>query len=198
MIRTYYRLSLTVACALAAYIGPVIFLRYPYDLSYFAGGLAAAFIAWALLVTMIATEPGLDPGLQFILGAGVGVFTWAYVSAVAIFQIIPLIVENGWRLNDIFDPVWLMGGFSPLVVPAVAGWFSRTSGKPFWQTLSSALFRFSIPLAVLLLLPGWMGFPKQFRWLFLFTGIMFLVLDGLGTGDILPLVTVRRTRSDRR
>ncbi|MFZ5825726.1 MAG: hypothetical protein ACOY94_15625 [Bacillota bacterium] len=186
-MRTYYRLSLTVLCALAAYITPVPTLRYPYDLGYFVGGLAAALLAWALLALLMAVEPGVHPGLQLILGAGAGV-TWAYTSIVALFHVLPLIIRNGWQLNDTFDPIWLLGGLSPLVVPVVAGWVTRMTGKPFGQALASALFRFSVPLAFLVLLPGWLGLPKQFRWLFLFTGVMFLVLDGLGTGGPLPLV----------
>lgn len=193
MTRTHYRLFLTILCALAAYITPVPALRYPYYLGYFAGGLAAALIAWALLAMLMAMEPGVHPGLQLILGAGAGV-TWAYTSFVALFHVLPLILRNGGRLNDTFDPIWLLGGFSPLVVPVVAGWVSRQTGWPFWQTLASALFRFSIPLALLVLLPGWMGLPKQFRWLFLFTGVMFLVLDGLGSGRNLPLVGIGRSR----
>lgn len=198
MIRTYYRLSLTIACALAAYIGPVVFLRYPYHLGYFAGGLVAAFLAWALLVAVMATEPELHPGLQFILGAGAGVFSWVHPAVVASFQILPLIIRNGWRLNDIFDPVWLMGGFSPLVVLAVAGWVARRTGQPFWEALASAFFRFSIPLALLVLMPRWVGLPRQYRWLFLFTGVMFLVLDGLGTGRSWPLVSIGRDGKGRR
>lgn len=192
VIRTYYRLSLTILCALAAYVGPVLFLRYPYNLGFFAGGLAAAFIAWGLLVAVIAIEPDVDPGVQFILGAGAGVLSWAYPSFVAAFHVLPLIVQNGWRLNDIFDPVWLMGGFSPLLVLLIAGWISHTTGKLLWHAVASALFRFSIPLAVLVLLPRVIGLPRQYRWLFLFTGVMFLILDGLGIGRAQPSNSLSR------
>lgn len=136
-------------------------------------------------------ERELDPGLQLIIGAGAGVFTWAYVSFVTLFQILPLIIETG-RLNDTFDPIWLLGGFSPLAVPVIGLVIHRETGKRLWESVASALFRFSVPLLVLVLLPRWFGLPKQFRWVFLFTGVMFLVLDGLGTGKVLPLVTPGR------
>jgi len=191
MSRTYYRLVLTVLCALAAYIGPVVFLRYPYRFGYFAGGLIASLLAWGLLVAVIAAEPDLPPRLQFVLGAGAGVFTWSRTSIVALFEVLPLISRNGWRLNDTFDPVWLMSGFSPLMVPVVALVVSRHTYRPLWQTFSSALFRYSIPLAILQLLPRWFGLPRQFTWIFLFTGVMFLVLDGLGTGGDFPLLPHR-------
>lgn len=186
MIRTYYRLVLTVLCALAAYITPVPTLKYPYDLGYFAGGLAAALLTWALLVAVIALEPEVHPGLQFILGAGAGVITWAQTTVVSIFEVIPYYIEFG-ALKDTFDPIWLLSGASPLAVLVIALWVCRTVAKPFWEALFSALFRFSIPLALLQLIPKWLGLPKQFRWLFLFTGVMFLLLDGLGTGRTWPL-----------
>jgi len=185
--RLYYRLSLTVVCALAAYIAPVFTLRYPYHLPYFVGGLIAALLAWLFLAGVMSVEGSVHPGLQFILGAGAWAFSWSHVSFVALFHILPAIIREG-RLLDTFDPIWLLGGFSPLVIPAVALWMTRTGGRPIWQTLSTALFRFSIPLALLVLIPRFLGLPKQFRWLFLFTGVMFLVLDGLGSGDPLPLM----------
>ncbi len=189
MTRTYYRLVLTVLCALAAYVGPVVFLKYPYRFGYFVGGLIASLLAWGLLMAVISTEQNLPARLQFVLGAGAGVFTWSRTSLVAVFHILPLIARNGWRLNDTFDPVWLMGGLAPLVVPVVALLLSHTTNRPFWQTFSSALFRYSIPLAILQLLPRWIGLPRQFTWIFLFTGVMFLVLDGLGTGRDFPFLS---------
>lgn len=185
--RTHYRLALTLLCALAAYIAPVPTLRYPYILSYFAGGLAAAFLAWIFLAVVIALEPGVRAELQLILGGGAWAFSWSHVSIVALFHILPAVIREG-RLLDTFDPIWILGGLSPLVIPAVALWTARTGGRPLWQALASALFRFSIPLAFLVLIPRWLALPRQFRWLFLFTGVMFLVLDGLGTGGRLPLI----------
>lgn len=193
MTRTYYRLVLTVLCALAAYITPVPALRYPYDLGYFAGGLAAAFLAWAFLVALISMEPGVQPHLQLVLGAGAAVFSWGHATLVALFQIFPLIIQAG-RLNDTFDPIWLLGGFSPLTVPFVAVFMARAGRRPYWQALATALYRYSIPLAILVMLPRLLGLPRQFRWIFLFTGVMFLVLDGLGTGRVWPLVGHREER----
>lgn len=187
MARLYYRLTLTVLCALAAYIAPVFTLRYPYHLPYFVGGLIAALLAWFFLAAVTLVESSVHPGLRFILGAGAWAFSWSHVSFVALFHILPAIIRNGGLL-DTFDPIWLLGGFSPLVIPAVALWMTRTGGVPLWQTLATALFRFSMPLAFLVLIPRFLGLPKQFRWLFLFTGVMFLVLDFLGSGDPLPLM----------
>lgn len=186
MARIYYRLVLTVLCALAAYITPVHTLLYPYHLPYFAGGLIASLLAWTLLALVIELEPNVKPEVQFIVGAGLSIISWAHISFVALFNILPAILRAG-HLLDTFDPVWILGGLSPLVIPAVAFLLHRTTGRPPLAALASALFRFSTPLAFLSLIPAWIGLPKQFRWLFLFTGVMFLVLDGLGIGGSFPL-----------
>ena len=178
LARIYYRLVLTVLCALAAYVTPVYTLRYPYHLPYFTGGLVAALLAWAFLQMAILLEPEVKPGIQFIVGAGFAVVSWAHISMVACMIVIPQVVRAG-RLLDTFDPIWILGGLSPLVVPAAAV-VLRLAGRPFLHALASALFRFSVPLGFLSLIPRWVHLPKQFRWLFLFTGVMFLVLDGLG------------------
>lgn len=192
MTRTYYRLVLTVLCALAAYCVPVPTLRYPYDLGYFAGGLGASLLAWAFLAVVLALEPEVNPGLQVILGTGAAVISWGRISFVATFEIIPLVVRLG-HLNHPFDPIWILGGASPLVIPVVAAWIAYTAGKPLGQGMASALWRFSVPLGLLILVPRWLRLPEQFLWLFLFTGVMFLVLDGLGTGGDWPLVIPRRS-----
>lgn len=178
LARVYYRLLLTVLCALAAYVTPVYTLQYPYHLPYFTGGLVAALLAWAFLQMAILLEPEVKPGIQFIVGAGFAVVSWAHISMVALLTIIPQVLRAR-RLLDTFDPIWILGGLSPLSVPAAAVAL-RIAGRPFLPALASALFRFSVPLGFLSLLPRWLHLPKQFRWLFLFTGVMFLVLDGLG------------------
>lgn len=193
MARTYYRLVITVLCALAAYITPVPALRYPYNLGYFVGGLAAALLAWAFLAAVIALEPGVRPHLQLVLGAGAGVFSWGHATLVATFDILPLFLQRG-GLNDTFDPIWILGGYSPLIVPVVGLWMAGTAAKPYWQGLASALYRFSVPLALLQLPPALLGLPRQYRWIFLFAGVMFLVLDGLGIGRNWPLVGGREKR----
>lgn len=188
MARVYYRLVLTVLCALAAYITPVHTLRYPYHLPYFAGGLVAALLAWSFLGLAILLEPEVKPGVQFIVGAGFAVISWAHVSMVSVLHIIPQVIRAG-RLLDTFDPIWILAGLSPLMVPAAAV-VLRLTGRPFLPALAAALFRFSVPLGFLSLIPRWLNMPRQFRWLFLFTGVMFLVLDGLG-------FTVRPERTGR-
>ncbi|BAD41856.1 hypothetical protein STH2873 [Symbiobacterium thermophilum IAM 14863] len=153
-------------------------LRYPYHLPYFGGGLVAALLAWGFLQMAVLLEPEVKPGVQFIVGAGFAVVSWAHISVVACLTIIPQVVRAG-RLLDTFDPIWILGGLSPLVVPAAAVAL-RIAGRPLLPSLAAALFRFSVPLGFLSLIPRWLHLPKQFRWLFLFTGVMFLVLDGLG------------------
>ena len=178
MARVYYRLVLTVLCALAAYVTPVYTLSYPYYLPYFAGGLVAALLAWSFLQLAILIEPEVKPGVQFIVGAGFAVISWAHISMVAVLHIIPAVMRAG-HLLDTFDPVWILGGLSPLVVPAAA-LACKLAGRPFLPSLAAALFRFSVPLGLLSIIPRFLNLPKQFRWLFLFTGVMFVVLDGLG------------------
>ncbi|MFS8640768.1 MAG: hypothetical protein LOD90_08170 [Symbiobacteriaceae bacterium] len=178
MARVYYRLILTVLCALAAYVTPAYTLKYPYHLPYFGGGLVAALLAWSFLRMAILLEPEVKPGIQFIVGAGFAVVSWAHISMVAVLIILPQVIRAG-RLLDTFDPIWILGGLSPLCVPAAAVAL-RLLGRPFLPSLASAFFRFSVPLGFLSLIPRWLHLPKQFRWLFLFTGVMFLVLDGLG------------------
>jgi len=186
-----------VLCALAAYITPVHTLLYPYHLPYFAGGLIASLLAWTLLALVIELEPQVKPEVQLIVGAGLSVISWAHISFVALFHILPAIVRAG-HLLDTFDPIWILGGLSPLVIPVAAFAMHRTAGRPLLPALASALFRFSTPLASLSLIPRWIGLPKQFRWLFLFTGVMFLVLDGLGIGDRSPFGRFRGSGSHPR
>lgn len=185
MTRIYYRLSLSAVCALAAYGAPVWFLEDRARVGYLLGGLGAALLAWLFLVGAIAAEPRLPAVMQGAVGAGLGALSWGTISLVAVFSVVPHALQHGLAR---FDPVWVMAGLSPLAVPAVA-WrrVRRGRGEGFWPTLASSLFRFSVPLFGLDLTARLLGLPKQYPWLFLFTGVMFLVLDGLGTGDELPL-----------
>ena len=184
MTRMYYRLSLSAICALAAFAGPIIFLEDRARVGYLLGGLAAAFLTWFSLWVIMAAEPHLHSGLQLIVGAGAAVFSWATISLVAVFDVIPHLFQFGLAR---FDPVWILGGLSPAVILGVAWWRAARDGTVVWQALSSALMRFSLPLLVLTLASRMLSLPKQYRWLFLFDGVMFLVLDALGTGDDLPL-----------
>ncbi|HEY3367477.1 MAG TPA: hypothetical protein VGK74_20670 [Symbiobacteriaceae bacterium] len=185
MTRTYYRLSLSAACALAACAGPVYFLEDRAKFGYLAGGLAAALIAWGLLLMASAAEAEVSPAMQGVMGAGAAAVSWATISLVATFEIIPHAARHGLAR---FDPVWMLGGLAPLTIFGVAGWRWVREKTPYLQALLSALFRFSVPLFGLELVARLGGLPKQFRWLFLFTGIMFLVLDGLGAGGDLPFL----------
>lgn len=184
MTRAYYRLCLVALCSLAALAGPVVFLQDRWRLGYLLGGFGAALLTWAFLLVTIAVESKLHYGLQGIIGAGAGVLSWATISFVAIFDIIPHLLREGWAL---FDPVWLMAGFSPLIIPVVVAWRVRQGRGTIPEILGSTLFRFSVPLLLVQLVSQWLGLPKQYRWLFLFTGVMFLVLDMLGVGKDHPL-----------
>ncbi len=193
--RTYYRLALSALCALAAWAGPIWFLADRPKLGYLVGGFVAALLTWAFLEGIVRAEPKLEPWLQGVLGAGAGLLSWATISLVAVFDIIPKVAERGLER---FDPVWIMGGLSPLVVVAVALWRAARDDAPVLNGLFSALLRFSVPLFGLEVVTQSSGLPKQYRWLFLFTGVMFLVLDGLGTGDDLPLVMGPASGADGR
>jgi len=77
--------------------------------------------------------------------------------------------------------------YVPVVILGVAWWRAARDGTVVWQALSSALMRFSAPLLAVTWISAMLSLPKQYGWLFLFDGVMFLVLDALGTGDDLPL-----------
>ncbi len=190
MTRTYYRLSLSAVCAFAALAGPVIFLEDRLRVGYLIGGLAAALLTWGLLWVVMAMEPHLSTVLLGVAGASAAVFSWMRISMVTVFAVIPHVLQAGLSR---FDPVWLMGGLAPLVIVAVAWWRAGHDSTPLGRALLSGLFRFSGPLLGLTLAVKALGLAKQYVWLSLFTGVMFLVLDGLGAGGDLPL----RTGSDR-
>ncbi|HLN60233.1 MAG TPA: hypothetical protein VK464_01685 [Symbiobacteriaceae bacterium] len=185
MTRTYYRLALAAVCALAACAGPVAFLEDRVRLGYLLGGLAAALLAWAILVGAASAEANLHPGLLGIIGAGAALLSWATITLVAVFDVLPHALAFGLAK---FDPVWLVGGLAPLIVAPVAWWRVARGGEQVGQALLSSLYRFSVPLLGLRVVARVFHLPKQYGWLFLFTGVMFLVLDGLGAGDDLPLV----------
>lgn len=174
--RTTYRLVLTVLCAVAAFVGPITFLEDRPKATYLLGGVGAALLTWLFHRVAVLAEPQLNPGLQAILAAGAAVFSWLTVSLVAIFKVIPHALQSGLAL---FDPVWILGGLAPLAILAVGGWRSIRLGGEVWSRLVSALFRFSAPLFGLQIMVELLPLPKQFRWLALFTGMMFLVLDSL-------------------
>lgn len=185
MTRTHYRLALSLICSLAALVGPVVFLEDRLRLGYWGGGFVAALLAWAFLAGVVAIEPRLSPGLQGVIGTGAAALSWVSISLVTLFDVIPHIARHGLGR---FDPVWLMAGFAPLVVGGTALWLSVRRGVPLWRGVLSGLYRFSTPLFGLVLVTRVFNLPKQFRWLYLFTGVMFLVLDGLGL-DEKPVAT---------
>lgn len=184
MTRAYYRLALSAACALAALAGPVIFLEDRPRIGYLAGGLGAALCAWLFLSLAIQVEQSLPPLVLGVLGAGAGVFSWVTVSLVAVFEVIPHVLQAGPAR---FDPVWILGGLSPVVILGVAWWRAARKSEEVWHALTSALFRFSVPLLAVQLAAKLLALPKQYWWLALFTGVMFLVLDALGDGRDWPL-----------
>lgn len=184
MTRSWYRLVLTGLCALAAWAGPVFFLEDRLRAGYLVGGFSAAILCWGLLLLVQAAEPRLGLGAQSVIGIGASFLSWVPISLVAALDIIPHIPQEGYNP---FDPVWIMGGFSPLVVLAGAWWKRIQCHVPFWEGAVSCLFRFSVPLFGLRLAALLLGLPKQYGWLFMFTGVMFLVLDVLGLGEEFPL-----------
>lgn len=185
MTRTYFRLCVTALCALAAVVGPRIFVWEPYRLGFLLGGLAAALLTWLFLLGAIAVERSLTLRMVAILGAGSAVLSWLRVSIVAAMDRVPVALISGWKP---FDPVWLVGGMAPLIIPIVAYWDLRVEHRPFGEALASALYRFSVPLALLQVSARTFALPKQYQSLFFLTGLMFLVLDGLGSGGDLPLL----------
>lgn len=193
MTRTYYRLSLSAVCALAALTGPVVFLEDRFRLGYLLGGFGSALLTWALLAFVITMEPGVPPVFLGIAGAGAAVFSWMKISLVTVFAVVPHIFRDGIAR---FDPVWVLGGLSPLVILGVAWARSGRDSTSVWQRLLSALFRFSLPLYGVVLTVQMLDLAKQYRWLALFTGVMFLVLDALGTGADLPFLA--RSADDRK
>jgi hypothetical protein len=184
MTRVYYRLSLSALCALAAFGAPIWFLEDRARAGYLAGGLGAALLTWAFLAMAIAAEPTLQPWLQGAVGLGAAVLSWATISLTAVFGVIPHALMHGLSR---FDPVWLAGGLAPVVILAVAVWRVQRDRQPVWHALLSTLFRYSVPLFGLQLVVQMLPLAKQYRWLFLFTGVMFLVLDAIGDGGDLPL-----------
>lgn len=176
MIRTIYRLALCALCSLAAYAGPAYFLQDPSRTGYLAGGLAAALLAWALLVMAGAVGARVSPAVQGVIGAGAGLLSWAMISLVALFDVIPHALRYGMQR---FDPVWLLEGFAPAGVLGLGAWRARRGGGEAWEGAAAALFRFSVPLFGLQMAARAAGLTKHYIWLFLFTGVMFLTLDAL-------------------
>jgi hypothetical protein len=169
-----YRLGLSVLCALAAFGGPILFLEDKPRVGYLLGGLVAALLTWALLEAATYLEPSLPHWLQGVLGVGAAVLSWAPITLVAVFDIIPHMSTQGFNR---FDPVWIGGGVvAPLVILGAAALRSRTNLLP---SLLTAIFRYSIPLLGIDLLARIPHLPKQYPWLFLFTGALFLTVDSL-------------------
>lgn len=184
-MRTYYGLVLSVLCALGAWVGPVLFLEDRWRASYLAGGLGAALLSWAFLAAAVSLQGRLHEGLLAIMGAGAAVLSWAPIALVAFFDVLPHIADEGLAR---FDPVWLFGGFAPVMVGGICLWRAVRHRLPLQEALTSALFRFSVPLFGLELFTQTLSLPKQFRWLFLFTGVLYLVLDTLSAGAGLSLL----------
>lgn len=176
MTRISYRLALAAVCSLAAYAGPAYFLQDPSRTGYLPGGLAAALLAWAFLAMASAVGSRVPPAVQGLIGGGAALLSWAMISLVAVFDVIPFALRNGMQR---FDPVWLLEGFAPAGVLALCAWRVRQRGGALWEGAAVGLFRFSVPLFGLQVAARAMGLSKHYIWLFLFTGVMFLTLDAL-------------------
>jgi hypothetical protein len=171
-----YRLALSVLCALAAFGGPILFLEDKPRFGYLLGGVVAALLTWALLAAVTYLEPPLR-WVQGILGVGAALVTWAPITLVAVFDIIPHLSAQGFNR---FDPVWIGGGVvAPLVILGAAAVRSITGQTNTIQSLLTAIYRYSLPLLCLDWLVRIPHLPKQYPWLFLFTGALFLTLDSL-------------------
>lgn len=168
---------LTGLCTLAAFTGPILFMEDRPRGGYLLGGLAAAVLIWALLAGTVAAAQTVPAWLQGVVGAGAALLSWARISLVAVFDVIPHMAQHGFNR---FDPVWVGGGVvAPLLMLGIALWRAVRSRQNASEALMAALFRFSVPLLGLSLLVRLPGLPKQYPWLFLFTGILFLTLDAL-------------------
>lgn len=177
-MRNYYRIAITTACTLAAFVGPIIFLEDRPRVGYLLGGFAAAVLARYLLVAMIALEHHIPTWLRGVLGGGAALLSWAPISLVAVFDVIPNMATNGFNR---FDPVWIAGGvLAPLTILGLA--LLKPRKAPLLDVVLTALYRYSFPLVGLDLLARIPNLPKQYPWLFLFTGTMFLTLDILVHG----------------
>ncbi|HYF77159.1 MAG TPA: hypothetical protein VD973_08515 [Symbiobacteriaceae bacterium] len=175
-MRNTYRVALILLCALAAFAGPIIFLEDRPKLGYLIGGLIAAILARQLLVVMIDVEHFLPIWLRGSLGAFAGALSWAPITLVAVFDVIPNMAEKGFNR---FDPVWIGGGVvAPLAILGFAVWYAYRLKLSVPDVVMTALYRYSFPLLgmdLLVRIPS--GLPKQYPWLFLFTGALFLTLD---------------------
>ncbi|MDF2627371.1 MAG: hypothetical protein K0R39_1202 [Symbiobacteriaceae bacterium] len=175
-MRNYIRVGLVLLCSLAAFVSPIFFLEDRPKVGYLIGGLVAAVLARQLLVWMIDVEHHLPTWLRGALGAAAGALSWAPITLVAVFDVIPNMAEKGFNR---FDPVWISGGVAaPLAILAIAVWHAYRLRLSLPDVVMTALYRYSFPLLGLDLLariPS--GLPKQYPWLFLFTGALFLTLD---------------------
>ena len=176
-MKTYYRLAMTIVCTLAAYVGPIVFLEDRPKPGYLLGGVVACLLTWALLVATERTEENIPVWLRGILGAGAGLLSWAPISLVAIFDVIPHMATNGFNR---FDPVWIGGGVvGPMLIAAIAVWRAARAHTNLLDGLMAANYRYSIPLVGVDLIARMPNLPKQYPWLFLFSGAAFLTLDAL-------------------
>ncbi|HYF92807.1 MAG TPA: hypothetical protein VD969_11240 [Symbiobacteriaceae bacterium] len=176
-MKTYLRLAFTILCTVAAFIGPIIFLEDRPKPGYLLGGLAACLATWALLSATMSTEERVPVFLRGVLGACAGLLSWAPISLVAVFDVIPHMAENGFNR---FDPVWIGGGvIGPLLIAAVAAARAVNANANVFDALMAANYRYSIPLVGVDLIARIPNFPKQYPWLFLFTGAAFLTMDAM-------------------
>lgn len=184
-MKTYYRAAITIICALSAFGGPILFLEDRPKLGYLAAGLVAAVMARWLLVGMINLEHHLPMWLRGVLGACAAVLSWAPISLVAVFGVIPHWATSGFNR---FDPVWIAGGvLAPATILGAAVWRAARKRLISLDVVMTALYRYSIPLLGLDTLARITDMPKQYPWLILFTGAMFLTLDILVHGvDPIP------------
>jgi len=176
-MHTYYRPILTLLCTLAAFAGPIVFLEDRARFGYLAGGLVASLLTWALLAGTMAVAHTIPGWLRGVAGVGAALLSWAPIALVAVFDVIPHLATHG--INR-FDPVWIGGGVAaPLVIVGIALWRAARGWTGMTDALMTAVFRYSVPLLGLELLARIPRLPKQYPWLFLFTGALFLTLDAL-------------------
>lgn len=173
-------LLLVLACGLVGYLGPLFFLEESANPSYLGTALSAAAGAGAIATFLKMGAPRVPVGLQGLAGAGAALLTWAPVTLIALFQILPLLAAGQFQR---FDIVWIGSGLGPPVLLVLA--YLRADGPAFgakrlWSVMR-LLYQYSLPLLGIMLAARALTPDKEQRWLALFTAILFMTLNLLAT-----------------
>jgi hypothetical protein len=170
------KVALAAFCGAAGFLGPALFLEQPLQVSYLLTALLAAAGTGLLSGAVLRALPNVPPGIQGILGGGAAVFTWAPLTLVALFQILPHLLEGGYNP---FDLVWLGVGLGPPAVLALTFLLARGPllGGERLRALMEALFLISLPLLAVHAASRLLAPTRQERWLALFAAVLFVTLE---------------------